>query len=146
MSKSYLKIGSYTPATDEAAEVIDREYYRQGYIVKDEEAFLFHPDTVCYVAELSDTCYTRRDFLSMCNDQEEFARECFYAVDWQHPETWVDEQELHDEWGWCSHCEKIYSMAGVADTPCPLCGRLPDEGGENADTESERRPAESGGI
>lgn len=33
MSK-YLKVGSYTPK-------LKREYYRQGWICKDEEAFLF---------------------------------------------------------------------------------------------------------
>ena len=47
MSK-FLKIGSYTSK-------LMREYYRQGWIFKDEEAFLNRPDAVCYVPELSDT-------------------------------------------------------------------------------------------
>lgn len=63
MSEQYLKIGSYTPETDEAEAVIDREYYRQGFIFKDEEAFLNFPDKVCYVPELSDEGYTRQSFL-----------------------------------------------------------------------------------
>lgn len=33
----YLKVGQYTSVTDEAEAVIDREFYRQGYIFKDEE-------------------------------------------------------------------------------------------------------------
>lgn len=87
MNEQYLKIGSYTPETDGAEAVIERDYYRQGWIVKDEEAFLHYPKKVCYVPELSNGAYTRQDFLAMCNGQEEFARECFYAVDWQCPET-----------------------------------------------------------
>lgn len=144
MSEQYLKIGSYTPETDEAEAVIDREYYRQGFIFKDEEAFLKFPDKVCYVPELSDAGYTRQSFLDMCNGQEEFARECFYAVDWQCPETWIDEQYRHNEWQYCPHCEKIYDMAGEP-CACPICGRNPEEV-EHADTESERRPSEPGGL
>ena len=73
MGESYLKIGSYTPETEEQEAVIDREYYRQGWIFKDEEAFLHHPEQVCYVPELSDEGYTRQNFLDMCNGQEEVA-------------------------------------------------------------------------
>lgn len=39
MSKTYLKVGSYTPETEDTEAVIDREYYRQGWIFKDEELF-----------------------------------------------------------------------------------------------------------
>ena len=53
MSESYLKIGSYTPETEDQEAVIDRGYYRQGWIFKDEEAFRLYPERVCYVPELS---------------------------------------------------------------------------------------------
>lgn len=128
MSKSYLKVGSYTPETEEQETVIDRAYYRQGWIFKDEEAFLHHPDRVCYVPELSDAAYTREDFMGLCNAQEEFAKECFYTVDWQHPETWVEEQYRFDEWGWCKRCGQIYDMSGEPCS-CPICG-APPEGDE----------------
>lgn len=140
-----LKVGSYTPETEETEAIIDRDYYRQGWIFKDEEAYLHHPQQVCYVPELSDAAYTRQAFLDLCNGQVEFADECFYAVDWQHPETWVEEQYREDEWGWCDRCERIYDMSGIS-RPCPICGRLPDEGEQDEHTESERRPAEPGGI
>ena len=53
MSKeTYLKVGGYTPETEDTEAVIDRDYYRQGWIFKDEEAFLHYPDKVCYVPEL----------------------------------------------------------------------------------------------
>ena len=140
-----LKVGSYTPKTEETEAIIDRNYYRQGWIFKDEEAYLHHPQQVCYVPELSDPAYTREDFMGLCNEQVEFADECFYAVDWQHPETWVEEQYLEDEWGWCDRCERIYDMSGIS-RPCPICGWLPDEGEDDEHTESKRRPAEPGGI
>lgn len=144
-TKQFLKVGNFTPATAEREAVIDRAYYGQGWIFKDEETFLRHPERVCYVPELSDNAYTRQDFLAMCNGQENLAEECFYAVDWQHPETWVEEQFTMDEWRHCPQCDRIYQMEGEP-RPCPACGNRPDEGEENADTESERRPAESGGL
>lgn len=117
MGEELLKVGGYTPEADGEEAVIDREYYRQGWIVKDEDAFLHHPDRVCYVPELFEAAYTRRDFLALCNGQEEFARACFYAVDWQHPETWLDEQFTMDEWELCPRCQRLYDMAGER---CPL--------------------------
>ena len=126
MDKKLLKVGSYTPGTEDSEAAIDREYYGQGYIVKDEDAFLHCPDKVCYVPELSDSAYTRQDFLDMVGGQEELAAECFYAVDWQHPETWIEEQFALLEWATCPHCDLIYEAAGEP-CPCPKCGELPDD-------------------
>lgn len=130
MEKTYLKVGSYIPETEEREAVICREYYGQGLIFKDEEAFLHDPERVCYVPELSDSVYTRNDFLALCNGQVERAKECFEAVDWQHPETWVDEQYRHQEWEYCPHCGKIHEMAGEP-CGCPICGWNPEQTGEN---------------
>ena len=47
MDRKYLKIGTYVPETEENDAVIKREYYRQGWIFKDEKAFLSHADQVC---------------------------------------------------------------------------------------------------
>lgn len=141
MGESYLKIGSYTPETEDQEAVLDRGYYRQGWIFKDEEAFRLHPEQVCYVPELSDEGYTRQDFLAMCNGQEEVATLLFESVDWQSPETLLN--ELYDtyELEFCPVCQKNYFMAGE-QIPCPICGYRPDEGEENADTESEVLTAE----
>ena len=103
--------------------------FGKGLIFKDEEAFLHDPGRVCYVPELSDSVYTRNDFLALCNGQVERAEECFEAVDWQHPETWVDEQYRHQEWGYCPHCGKIYEMDGEP-CGCPICGWNPEQTGE----------------
>ena len=145
MEKKYLKVGTYVPETEEKEAVIQREYYRQGGIFKDEEAFLSHADQVCYVPELSDGAYTRQDFMALCNGQEDFATECFRAVDWQCPGTWVDEQYREDEWGYCPVCGKIYDMAGEV-CACPVCGWNPEEAGENGDSEGGCRAAEPGGV
>ena len=145
MGESYLKIGSYTPETEDQEAVIDRGYYRQGWIFKDEEAFRLHPEQVCYVPELSDEGYTRQDFLAMCNGQEDVAALLFESVDWQSPETLLNEMYDTYELEFCPVCQKNYFMAGE-QIPCPICGYRPDEGEENADTESECCPAEPGSI
>ena len=130
MEKKYLKVGTYVPETEENEAVIQREYYRQGWIFKDEAAFLFHADQVCYVPELSDGGYTRQDFMALCNG-------C--------PETWVDEQYREDEWGYCPECEKIYDMAGEV-CACPVCGWNPEEEERNGNSEGGCRAAEPGGV
>lgn len=135
MGESYLKIGSYTPETEAQEAIIDREYYRQGWIFKDEEAFRLHPEQVCYVPELSDEGYTRQDFLAMCNGQEELAEFLFEMVDWQSPETLKSELLATYEIDFCLVCKKYYFMQGE-QIPCPICGANPEEI-ENADTESE---------
>ena len=135
MGESYLKIGSYTPETEDQEAVIDRGYYRQGWIFKDEEAFLHHPERVCYVPELSDEGYTRQDFLAMCNGQEELAEFLFEMVDWQSPETLKSELLATYEIDFCPVCKKYYFMQGE-QIPCPICEANPEEI-ENADTESE---------
>ena len=135
MGESYLKICSYTPETEDQEAVIDRGYYRQGWIIKDEEAFRLHPEQVCYVPELSNEGYTRQDFLAMCNGQEELAEFLFEMVDWQSPETLKSELLATYEIDFCPVCKKYYFMQGE-QIPCPICEANPEEI-ENADTESE---------
>ena len=126
MSEKLLKVGNYTPGSLYEDAKIDREFFGQGYIFKDEDAFLNHEDKVCYVPELSDAAYTRKDFLDECNGQKEFAEQCFYAVDWQHPTSWIMDQYANEEWGYCENCQKIYDMEGVT-RPCPVCGAEPSD-------------------
>ena len=42
----------------------------QGWVFKDTKAFEQAPGTPCYVPELSDTVYTKEDFLGLCDNQE----------------------------------------------------------------------------
>ena len=119
--KNYLKIGSYTAAAGETPEVIKREYYGQGMIFKDEEAFLNHDDKPCYIPELSGDVYTRRDFINICGGRGDLARDCFNAVDWQHPETWIEEKFIHGEWDECPSCGYFYCRY-AQPVPCVKCG------------------------
>lgn len=69
-SKKMLLIGSYSPENEGKPEIIDRDYYRQGWIFKDEDAFQNRPDDVCYIPELSDEKYTRNDILKILAGDE----------------------------------------------------------------------------
>lgn len=111
---------------------IDREWYGQGYIFKDEEAFLTTPDAPCYAPELSEKVYTYLDILRICNRQDEIAKTCFYEIDWQHPETWLDEAIRNDEFAMCPKCKKLYPMYGER-CACPVCGTDLDEGEPESD-------------
>ncbi len=53
--------------------MLEREYFRQGWIFKDWRAFRNNMDAPCYVPELDDTVYTKKNFLALCNNQEEIA-------------------------------------------------------------------------
>lgn len=127
-TREYVKVGSFKPADEmnEKGAVIERDFYRQGNIFKDEEAYLDkeHPDKVCYIPELSDSLYTRQDFLDMCNGQEDIADRIFEAADWQHPETYLEEQWA-EELAKCPACGKWFWCYG--EHYCPHCRAKHDE-------------------
>ena len=121
----YLKVGGYSPSTG----AIVREFHGQGYIFKDEEAFRNHHDKPCYIPELSDTVYTKQDFIDLCGGREDFAEICFDIVDWQSPETLVEELFVNGEWAECPACGRWYSRY-AEKRPCDKCGgALEYEGG-----------------
>lgn len=112
--------------TDEDGNILKlrRQYFRQGYIFKDEDAYKNRKNAPCYVPEMSDTVYTGKDFLRMCNGQQDFADELFGAVDWQHPETLLDEWLRDGEWACCSRCGTLVDCGdGCNDKKCPNCGK-----------------------
>jgi hypothetical protein len=103
--------------------IIEREYFGQGFIYKDFKAFEKKSDDICYVPELSTndneeatientTTYNYNDFLELANSfletneesrnwckknnvsAEDIETELFHAVDWQHPETLLNEWEI----------------------------------------------------
>lgn len=103
--------------------VIEKEFYCQGYIYKDFDAFENKTNEICYVPEYSgdniedtvsvreDNKYTYKDFVRIAQEfidmnedvkrycekngetAEDIARNVFEMVDWQHPETLIDEFE-----------------------------------------------------
>jgi len=86
---------------------IEKEYYGQGIIYKNFQAFGEKTDEVCYSPELSDETYTYQDFLEIAKskfeelqDTEKFhslAQSLFELCDWQHPETLMEEWEHSGE-------------------------------------------------
>jgi hypothetical protein len=119
--RKYLLVGSYTPGTDEADEIIERGATEQGYVFKDEEAFLHHPDKVCYIPELHDSGYTRQSFVDLCNGREDFAAILFEYVDWQSPETLFEEWFMNGEWDECEKCGYYHSLH-PKPAACERCG------------------------
>ena len=102
---------------------LQREFFEQGWIYKDWEAFRNHPDESCYVPELSDKVYTAKDFLRICKGQEEFAEQLFGVVDWQHPDSLMDEWMRNNEWVECPNCRSLVNYGdGSNDKDCPVCG------------------------
>lgn len=114
----YEVIGECEVNEDGEIVKLDRQWFRQGYIYKNPNAYHNDKSAVCYVPELSDTPYTGQDFLDMCNGQPEIADQVFDAVDWQHPSSYLDEQD--DEELWMCKCGKWYWCYGV--DKCPHCG------------------------
>lgn len=47
---------------------LQREFFSQGWVFKDWEAFKNRSDAPCYVPELDDAVYTRNDFMALCNN------------------------------------------------------------------------------
>ncbi len=100
---------------------LHREFFRQGWIFRDEEAYKNNPSAPCYVPELFDAAYTAEDFLNECEGSKEIADELFDSVDWQSPSTllseWIDAGEV----AFCSYCHKLYWSFGIAE--CPDCNK-----------------------
>ncbi len=103
--------------------IINLEYYRQGYIYKNFDAFLNKTDEICYVPELcsdeeiktieNSYTYTYKDFIELaegfyrtqegvkewCDNNNvtpyDIALDLFESVDWQSPDTLLDEWSDH---------------------------------------------------
>lgn len=103
-------------------EIIDRDYYRQGWIFKDEDAFQNRPDDVCYIPELSDEKYTRNDILKILAGDEELAETMFEELDWQNPESLLEDWKANSEIAWCPHCAGYVQTYDKEIEKCPVCG------------------------
>lgn len=102
---------------------IEKSFWRQGRIFKSWDAYYNREKEPCYVPELSDSVYTSEDFFRICNEQREFADELFEAVDWQHPESLLEDWQRNNEWVNCPKCGKLVDFGdGNNDKKCRLCG------------------------
>ena len=106
---------------------IERDYYRQGYVFKSWKNYYSEDDSLpVYVPELTDTIYTKKDIMDLCSGQKEFADELFVFLDWQHPESLLEDWMCNDEWQKCSECGKLSACFEDDGTTrivvCPHCG------------------------
>lgn len=92
MDNNNLIVGEFNPNT----KYFKREYFRQGYIFKSYPAYK-KENEICYIPEFSDYLYTRQDFLDIANGNQKLADYLFESVDWQSPETLLDELETNEE-------------------------------------------------
>lgn len=118
---NYIKIGNYVPRSESGQNIIEKEWSGQGYIFKDEEAFLNYEDKVCYIPELSDTEYTRKDIVEICDQQYELAKQCFYGLSWESPDSWVLDTIGSGIWGECKKCCRYFFIDDESDVVCPFC-------------------------
>ena len=114
-------IGKCIVDTEGDIEELHREFFRQGWIFKDEQAYKNNPNVPCYVPELFDAVYTAEDFLNECAGNKEIADELFEAVDWQSPSTLLSEWIEAGEVAFCINCHKLYWSFGI--TECPNCNK-----------------------
>ncbi len=117
----YDSMDAMNPVTE-----IRREWFGQGYVFKDWDAFEYDMDEPCYVPELNDCIYTKRDFLELAEGNEYIARTLFKLVDWQDPNTEFTELISSGELVKCGSCSKLYCNQAnpLSDdvSPCPYCG------------------------
>lgn len=112
-------VGRYIPASENQSEIIEREFYGQGMIFKDWSAFESDPSAVCYIPELSDSKYTWKEFREICGGNEELAKELFHTVDWQHPESLLEDWRVAGEIITCEKCGYVFDYD---EKKCPKCG------------------------
>lgn len=91
-------IGSISCPMNGSESVYNRGCTDEGLIFADEIAFLYFNNRTCYVPELddndSDSCYTRNDFLELCDGNVQKAKRLFQELLWEHLETLLEQWEL----------------------------------------------------
>lgn len=121
-----MKIGEITVDKSNRIIQIRRGWLGQGWGFKDPDAYKADKTAPCYVSELEEeTAYTGNDFLELCNGQKEIADVVFDMVDWQAPETLIDEWLGEGELVECEECGKwvlaMHMMQESDKVYCPTC-------------------------
>lgn len=130
IAEKYEVIGEFELDAEGNIAKLERRWFRQGYTYKNPNAYFNDKSAVCYIPELSDSTYTADDFQSLCGGEKELADELFEGVDWQHPETLIEDWVVNGEWLRCRECQKLFSYYnenGNTRKKCPHCGTRCEE-------------------
>lgn len=111
---------------DDLIDAIDTNsaaYVHYDLPVAEEGAYTNRKNEPCYITELSDSVYTE-DFLNICLGKQDLADELFEGVDWQQPETLMEDWLRNNECVICKGCGKLVNYGdGCNDKKCPYCGK-----------------------
>lgn len=103
---------------------IKREPLEQGMGYKNEDAFYdeHDPNRICYLAENSDTIYSKNDFLKLADYNPKIAERIFSYCDWQTPETALEDLLGSQEIVECQKCKHLIFLGDDEDAKCSHCG------------------------
>lgn len=90
-----MKVGNLINSIIGYYDIVENKYVKeralQGLIYKNSVAYFSKTKEVCYIPELFDKKYNYFDFLEIANGNEDIANYLFETVDWQCPESLMQE-------------------------------------------------------
>ena len=119
MENNFIKIGNVIKNGGEYS--FESGSSENGFCFKDEEAYLNSWDEPCYVPEYglpnidnnnTTDYYTHNSLLELCSNNKKLCDAVFYSVDWQYPETYLEELsnscDFKEFWNFIQPGTKVY--------------------------------------
>lgn len=92
--------------------------------MKDSAIFVQTLHQICYIPENAESDkdkYSRSRILALVHGDHSLCRQLFDTLDWQFPETLIDENLRDGLWGECEACGRYYCIEDEEMTECPIC-------------------------
>lgn len=92
--------------------------------MRDNDAFYKDYHSICYVpenAESNKDQYSRSRLLALVHGDESLCTQLFETLEWQFPETLIDENVRDGLWGKCEACGRYHDTEDKEMTECPHC-------------------------
>lgn len=92
--------------------------------MKDPAIFVKTYHKICYIpenAESDEDKYSYSRLLALVHGDHSLCRQLFDTLDWQFPETLIDENLRDGLWGECEACGRYYDTNDEEITECPIC-------------------------
>lgn len=103
--------------------------------MKNKGAYYNGMQAICYVPENAESDkdhYSHSRLLALVHGDEKLCKQLFDTLDWQFPETLIDENLRDGLWGECEACGRYYDTSIVKYNECPIC-HTPIPGDEHYD-------------